>query len=136
MKKNPYSKSHPKESVSINESAEILGVTRQAIYVAIREKKLRAKKELSHWVVQKEDLEDYRLNKYSRSRATYKGELLFDNEKGCYSIHQVAKLLGVRYQTIYYAIRIGMLKAKQKGFAWVIHSPDLEEYRKNHVGTP
>lgn len=123
----------PKKVVSITEAARINGVTRQAIYVAIKQKKLRAQKDATRWTIRLDDLEEYRRNKYSRAKSTFDGELLFDNNKGYYSVNQVAKALGVPAQKIYYATRIGMLKASRKGAAWVIHVEDMKEYQEKYL---
>lgn len=128
-----FSQEVPKKVVSITEAARINGVTRQAIYVAIKQKKLRAQKDATRWTIKLDDLEEYRKNKYSRAKSTYDGELLFDNQRGYYSVNQVAKMLGVPAQKIYYATRIGMLKASRKGAAWVIHSDDVKEYREKYL---
>lgn len=122
-----------KKVVSITEAARINNVTRQAIYVAIKQKKLKASKDTTRWTINLEDLEDYRRLKYSRTKSTYNGELLFDNRKGFYSINQVAKMLNVPAQKIYYATRVGLLKAIRKGAAWVVHSDDVKAYRENYL---
>ena len=119
--------------VSITEAARINGVTRQAIYVAIKLKKLRAKKETTRWTIDVSDLNEYRNNKYSRKKSTHNGELLFDNDKGYHSVNQVAELLKVPAQKIYYATRVGMLKAHRRGAAWVIHVEDLKKYKEEHL---
>jgi excisionase family DNA binding protein len=118
--------------VSITEAAKINNVTRQAIYVAIKQNKLKATKK-TRWEIDLKDLEEYRKNKYSRSKSVFQGELLFDNAKGYYSVNQVAKMLGVPAQKIYYATRVKMLKAQRRGAAWVIHEEDVREYRDNHL---
>jgi excisionase family DNA binding protein len=122
-----------KKVVSITEAARINNVTRQAIYVAIKQKKLKARKEATRWVIHVEDLAEYRKNKYSREKSTFAGELLFDNMKGYYSVNQVAKLLNVPAQKIYYATRIGHMKACRKGAAWVIHVDDVKQYQQNYL---
>jgi len=122
-----------REFVSITEAAEINNVTRQAIYVAIKLNKLKAKKEASRWTIHVNDLAEYRQQKYSRTKSTYEGELLFDNEKGFYSVKQTADMLGVPVQKIYYATRIGRLKAHRKGSAWVIHEDEIKGYRNSFV---
>lgn len=119
--------------VSITEAARINNVTRQAIYVAIKQKKLRAYKDSTRWTIDLEDLEQYRKQKYSRSKSIFNGELLFDNSKGYFSVNQVAKMLGVPAQKIYYATRIGLLKATRKGAAWVIHVDDLKQYQEKYI---
>lgn len=123
-----------KKVVSITEAAKINNVTRQAIYVAIKQKKLKAIKEATRWVIDLEDLENYRKQKYSRSKSLFNGELLFDNAKGFYSINQVAKMLGVPAQKIYYATRVGLMKAHRKGAAWVVHVNDVKQYQENYLG--
>ncbi len=119
--------------VSITEAAKLNKVTRQAIYVAIKLNKLKASKETTRWTIHLDDLENYRKQKYSRSKSVYNGELLFDNLKGYYSVNQVAKMLSVPAQKIYYATRIGKLKAHRKGAAWVIHSDDVKMYGEEHM---
>jgi excisionase family DNA binding protein len=122
-------KSDDKKVVSITEAAKLNNVTRQAIYVAIKLNKLKATKETTRWSIHVDDLAEYRRQKYSRTKSVFDGELLFDNNKGFYSINQVAKILNVPAQKIYYATRIGQLKAQRKGAAWVIHTEDLKEYQ-------
>lgn len=122
-----------KKFVSITEAAEINNVTRQAIYVAIKLNKLKARKESSRWTIHLDDLEEYRQQKYSRTKSMYQGELLFDNEKGFYSVKQAAEILGVPVQKIYYATRIGRLKAHRKGSAWVVHTDDVKQYRDTYL---
>lgn len=126
-------KSQGKKLVSITEAAKINNVTRQAIYVAIKQNKLKATKHTTRWTIDLEDLEDYRRQKYSRTKSMYNGELLFDNKKGYFSVNQAAEMLSVPAQKIYYATRVGLLKASRKGAAWVIHTDDIKNYRENYL---
>lgn len=119
--------------VSITEAARINNVTRQAIYVAIKQKKLKARKDATRWTIHLDDLDEYRKNKYSRTKSMFDGELLFDNHKGYYSVGQTAKLLNVPAQKIYYATRAGWLKASRKGAAWVIHEEDIKLYQESYL---
>lgn len=129
------SQGYPTEEkvVSITEAAKLNKVTRQAIYVAIKLNKLKATKETTRWTINLKDLEEYRSQKYSRSKSIYDGELIFDHSKGFFSINQVAKMLSVPAQKIYYATRIGLLKAHRKGAAWVIHTDDMKEYQDKNL---
>lgn len=138
MTKNPKNKTAQVEIpenklVSITEAAILNKVTRQAIYVAIKLNKLKARKETTRWTIHLDDLEAYRKQKYSRTKSMYNGELLFDNAKGFHSVNQVARMLGVPAQKIYYATRIGQLKAHRKGAAWVIHDQDVQDYSEKHL---
>jgi len=120
--------------ISITEAAKINNVTRQAIYVAIKLKKLNAIKRSTRWTIALKDLNEYRNNKYSRTKSIFNGKLLFDSAEGFYSVNQVAKMLDVPAQKIYYATRIGQLKAHRCGAAWVIHTDSINEYKKKHIG--
>jgi excisionase family DNA binding protein len=126
-------KSENAKVVSITEAARINNVTRQAIYVAIKQKKLKATKDSTRWTIHLDDLEEYRKNKYSRTKSMFDGELLFDAQKGFYSVNQAAKMLNVPAQKIYYATRVGLLKASRKGAAWVIHIDDIKGYQENYL---
>lgn len=126
-------KEKEKKVLTITEAAKLNKVTRQAIYVAIKLNKLKARKENAQWVIAREDLEDYRKNKYSRTKSVFNGELLFDNNQGYFSVNQVAQMLKVPAQKIYYATRIGRLKAHRRGAAWVIHISDLNLFRETHA---
>lgn len=119
--------------LSISEAAELSGVTRQAVYVAIKLKKLNAQKEAGRWTISLENLQEYRRNRYSRSKSMFGDDLLFNHKEGYYSVNQIANLLRVPTQKIYYATRTGQLKAHRKGAAWVIHIDDVEEYRRNFI---
>lgn len=132
MKQAERTSAEGSKVVSITEAAKINKVTRQAIYVAIKQKKLRAIKK-SRWEIELKDLEEYRNNKYSRTKSMFDGELLFDNDKGYYSVNQVARMLGVPAQKIYYATRTGMIKGSRKGAAWVIHTEEVARYRNEYL---
>src|SRR5574338_252661 len=127
--------SQNKKVVSITEAAKLNNVTRQAIYVAIKINKLKATKETSRWMIHLDDLIEYRKQKYSRAKSMFQGELLFDNSKGYYSVNQVAKLLNVPAQKIYYATRAGYLKAIRKGAAWVVRMDDVKAYQDNYLAS-
>lgn len=133
MPKNKDASEIDEKLVTITEAARRNNVTRQAIYVAIKLNKLKARKETTRWTIHLDDLEEYRKQKYSRTKSKFNGELLFDNEKGYFSVNQVAEMLDVPAQKIYYATRIGLMQAHRRGAAWVIHSDDIKAYRENYL---
>ena len=122
----------PKDVLSIKEAARVDGVTKQSIHMAIKKKRLKSTKDpkSGRRKINRQDLEEYRLKKYSRDLSTFNGELLFDNSKGFYSIGQTAKMLDVDYQKIYHAMRMGLLNADRRGCAWVLHIDAIEDYKK------
>lgn len=111
-------------------AADFLGVTLQAIYIAIKKGRLIAQKIGKRIFITPEDLDEYRFSRYSRRNSRYNGELLYDNENGFYSVRQVSEMLEVPDQTIYYAARIGKIGSERKGAAWVIHIDDVRKYQK------
>lgn len=130
---HPSGPTQDKCFVTLSEAARMNHVTRQAIYVAIKQKKLRAYKNPTRWIIDVDDLDQYRKSRYSRSKSMQNGELVFDNSKGFYSIQQASRLLDVPYQKIYYATRIGLLKASRRGSAWVVHIDDLKKYQQTYL---
>jgi len=133
LKSQVVENGHTKKKISITDAAKLSDVTRQAVYVAIKQGKLKATKHTTRWYIYLEDLEEYRRQKYSRTKSMYQGALLFDNEKGFFSVNQVAKMLNVPAQKIYYATRVGLMKASRKGAAWVIHMDEVKSYKDNYL---
>lgn len=121
--------------MTLNDVARIMGLSKQAIYVSIRTKRLVSKKFGGQWVVTPEALERYKKTRYSRSvsrRAD--GDLIFDPEKHQYSIQMVAKMFGVDAQRVYYLVSRKKLKCVRHRKAYVIEIPDLAEAKKIVLG--
>jgi excisionase family DNA binding protein len=122
------------QRLSIAEAASRVGVTRQAIYIAIKLNKLKAEKAVtSRWTLLVKDLEEYSQHRYSRDHARLNGVLLFDHSLGLYSVRQAAQLLAVPPQKIYYAIRSGHITATRRGSAWVLHMDAIQAYKAAHL---
>ena len=123
-----------KSCVSVSEAAKIKKVTRQAIYLAIRLKRLKAYKHDEKWQVFMTDLKEYDAKRFSRiHHSKFNGKLIFDETKGYLSIDGAAKKLGIHKQKLYYAARKGVLKATRKNSAWVIQVKDLFDYQSKHL---
>lgn len=120
--------------VSVSEAARIKKVTRQAIYLAIRLKRLKAYRHGDRWKVFLVDLKAYDLKRFSRVyHSTIDGEPVFDEEKGYFSVHKASAMINVPKQKLYYAIRRGALKAIRKKAALVVHVSDLLEYQSQFL---
>jgi len=116
--------------VTITETAESNGITRQAVYLSIKNGRLKAEKVGVQWLMHKDDVKHYRENRYSRKESKRStGELLHDPSKGEYSVHQLSKMSGTSIQRIYYLIREGFLKAERIRSAWVIKIDDVSDVR-------
>lgn len=120
--------------VSVSQAAHIKQVTRQAIYLAIKLKRLKAYMHDDKWKVFLSDLREYDANRFSRiHHSTINGEPIFDESKGYFSVEKAAKMINIPRQKLYYAIRTGMLKASRKKAAWVVHVSDLLSYESQYV---
>lgn len=121
------------DTFSLREAAEYAHVKPQAIYVAFRRKKIPAEKNGKKWIVKRSDLDVYRENKYNRDLYKSGGELIFDPEKGHFSVVHVAKVIShitgrrLSVQHLYYLIRKGRLTAFKKGGHFVIKKEDALE---------
>jgi hypothetical protein len=115
-------------TLKISEAANILDISIQAAYMAVRKGRLNAKKceDSNRWRTKLEDIEHYRKTRYSRAGR-------FDKSQGIYSIPEAAKLLNINAQKIYYSTRIGILKAHRKGVAWFLHIDDINEFKEKYL---
>lgn len=119
-------KENLKEMLTITQASQMLHITRQGVFVAIKKRGLKATRSGQKWYIHKKDLRDYLKLKYSREKSEFNGEPLFDVEKGYYSVNHLCKLLACDPQAIYYRIRIGRIQAIKKGGAIVVLREEVE----------
>ncbi len=111
---------------SLKEASKHAKVSRQAIFYAIQKGRLKAEKKGKCWTISRQDLNNYRANKYTYDYKKVNNVHLFDAEKGFFSIQQVAKVIGDALSgpyprgRIYYLIRRNQLDAEKVGKSWVI----------------
>jgi len=130
------------ELIPLRKAAEIAKVTKQALYVALKKRGLKAIMKNGRYYLTKNSIDDYRINKYNRDLRKVDGEYIFDLTKGHFSIQQVCKVfsssLGCPYsfQHLYYLLRTGQLRGFRKGKAWVIPKDEaialLEKEMEHH----
>jgi len=123
--------------LSINDAAELLKVTRMAIYAAIQKGRIKTCLDGNgHMKIAYKDLETYEVSKYKRSESKFNGAKIFDKEKGLFSVKECANALGIKMQAVYFLLRVGKLKAEKKGAQLVISVETIraykEEYRSNY----
>lgn len=132
-----------KDSVDIltpSEAAECCKVTRQAIYIAMRSGALKCEKNNRRISIKRTDLEEYHRNRYSRQNLKINGKLVFNPEKGEFSVAQISiiiyQILGrvFSHNTIYYLLRKGAIKSLRKGCNWVIMKKDLLDFLEVELG--
>ncbi len=127
----PCSEEPPEPLFTMAQAAKKNGVTRQAIFFAIKMKRLNARRENNTWLVSGKDLKDYVENKYSRQASKKQGQLVFDKSKGFYSIGEAAKFLNKSTNQVYYLVRMGKIKTHRQGGAIVIHKEELYKICEN-----
>ena len=121
---------NPDDLLTITEAAEYSRVSRQAVYVALKDKRLLGFQRKNKWFVRRADLDYYRSQKYIGDNRKNAGKKIFNLEEGRYSVHQVAKFmaagLGRPYtmNRVYFLLMKGRLKALRVGAAWVIMKED------------
>ena len=117
--------------LNITEAAKFLAVSKGAIRRAMELKRLNpVKQDGYHWSFSIDQLNEYKNTRYSRKISKFNDALLFDKSKGEYSIGESSNLLGCSVQHLYNACRKNKIRTKKKGYAWVIHIDDVNEYRK------
>ena len=123
------------EYLTIAEAAKLMNIGAMAIQSAISKKRLKAIKSgqatTSKWLIKPKDLEEYQKTKYTRKHSFFEGELLYDKNKGEFSIKEAAELLNVSVNRVYYSIRAEKIKSLKKGLHSVIHIDDLKAYQNN-----
>ncbi len=118
------------ELLTLTEAAKYARVTRQAIYKALRDRGLKAKKVGRRWMLTHADIDEYRGNKYNRDMRIVNGEYVFDMSKGEFSVMQVCKVMSSTLgrpfplNRLYYLLRSGQLRSRKKGCSWVIQKDD------------
>lgn len=121
---------------TVPQAAKSQNVTRQALYLAIRENKLKTFKDHKNdrLLVLQSDLKRYVDNKYSRKeRAFFEGKPLYDEKAGELTMQMAADRIGVDRQTLYHACRKGMLKYIRRSTAMIVREEDLNSYWCRYV---
>jgi hypothetical protein len=83
------------ELYTLTEIAYMMDMTRQAVFVAIKKGKLKAKKIGPHWYMTLQNLRDYLDSKYVRPNRCKPGEV---------TVEEACRLLGLGRQRLYYLI--------------------------------
>ena len=126
---------------SVSQAAKEAKIGRQAVYVAIKQKRLRAEKISGHWMITATVLDEYKLNKYNRALRRTEEGLIFDNSKGLYSVPQAQALISMHIsaqfpiQKLYYLLRTGQVRSDKIGAAWIIKKEEILRLINDQLGT-
>lgn len=123
--------------MNLVEIREEYGINPQCVKNAIHKQRLKAKKIDGRWIVKESEILDYLDNRHSRKLSRIDGVLIFDKQKGEYSVNEASDILQCNAQHIYYACKSKKIKCSKKRKAWVIKLEDIERYKKvMKLGTP
>lgn len=123
-------------SMTVSEAARRNQVTRQALYLAIKEGRLKTHMKEGRQRVFVSDLESFTKERYTRKRSRLDGELIFDDAKGTLSIAQASERYNIPEQKLYYAVRVGKLPSRRARAAWVLSVADVERYYEKCLREP
>jgi len=117
--------------LNIKQVIEYAHIGRPAIYAAMKKGRLVGKKFGTKWMISRQEIDRYRLNKYNRDSRVISGKPIFSIEEGRFSVNQAAKILSFELncafpmQRVYYLIRTGQLAASRVGTTFVIKRKDI-----------
>ncbi len=114
--------------MSISDIGRKYPITRQAIFIAIKNKRLKAKKYGGQWRISDDDLKEYFISRYDRKFSLHDGELKFDPRKGEISVTQATKILGREKAHIYHAIRSRKIGHYRKGTSYILDIEEVKNY--------
>ena len=107
--------------ISQSMAAKYLERTIQALYAAARKGHLKSYRVGGRVFYERDDLDEYAKNRYNRHKTSKDhGMPIFNNQKGIYSVPQLAKYLQIPQQKIYYMIRAGQLPFTRHRSALII----------------
>jgi hypothetical protein len=125
----------PEAFHSAKEAAQYSGYTDQAICLAIRQGKLKAKRICDkRWYILRKDIDYYSKFKHTRKLLMRDGKPLYDYENGPYAPEYVADFLSQALdmhfprQRVYYLMRIGQIKGFKTGGVWAIYKEHILEF--------
>jgi len=120
------------ESMKIMDACRFLGISRAAVYIAVKKGRLKAEKKDGRYSFYLKDLEAYKETKYTRKFMKDKdGNFLYSDQ--FLSITESAILLGLPEQRIYYLTRTNRIPHNKYGCHAIISKKALEDYRKNFL---
>lgn len=116
--------------ITVQEAADQLQITRQAIHQAMWRKVLKCKRNGRRVWTTQEWLEEYLAHWRSKQEhSMFNGEKVFNKEKGHYSAIMAGEYLGVKPQLIYDMVKEGKLKHLKKGYFTVIQKEELDRMK-------
>ena len=120
------------QTYSLSQTAEVEGLTRQGVYKAIKDGRLKACKINNKWFIDESDLIQYRKERYTKVHSKFNGEPLYQPEIGLIGVHHVCEMLGLKRQQVYYLVRCHRLSTIQRGKTLIFFKDNVMAYLNEH----
>ncbi len=114
---------NPGGLLGVSDITKIFNVTPQGVYYHIGTGRLTVYKSGKKILI--DPVEYGKMTKWDRSCTVKNDELVYDKNKGTFSLVYLSKLLNVKYNELYYLIKKGQLKFKKIEGCIVIDENDL-----------
>lgn len=120
------------EILNLHQAASYARVTYQTIFLAVKRGRLRARRSGKRWLVTHQDVDAYRLAKYTGKR--HNGRLVHNPSIGLFSLAQSALVLSdmlgytITRSRVAWAVKRGVLACSRHGHYYVIAQADLARY--------
>ncbi len=116
--------------ITLNQAADKMGVTRQAVALAIQNDRIRGVKIAGRWWFDVSEVDRYVSERYNRKKTRNEdGSLRYCIEEGRYSPNLLAEACGVETSRIYYLIYSKKIEFTKIGSAYILKIKDLDSMR-------
>jgi len=120
--------------MTLSQASEYMGITRQAMYVAILNGRVECKQfENGRYSIKRSALEKYKASKYDR-RLTFRhnGEQILKPGSGLVNTAMAANIIGIPTQALYYFVRKGALPYELAGKQYIFRLRDIEAFAQEY----
>lgn len=123
------------EYFTIREAANLLGVTPQSIYLALKNKRIEAEKVNKCYKITLSALRKYQMSKHDRSLSKDEnGNFILNPKEGRFSPRQLATYFNVPYGRIYYLIERRKIKYSKYKAGYIILVEDFDKMKEIILG--
>ena len=116
---------------SLKGAANYLGVTRQAVYIALSKGRIKYRKINDSIEIKKGQLDAYKASRYNRAITTkINGSLLYGND--FVNITMAEELTKIPRNHFYFIIQAGRIEAERHGCSYVLRLVDVVNYSRKY----
>jgi len=113
-------------ALTMSQLAKSYNVTRQAIYLKIKQGRLKAEKRYGRWFIEEKDYLNFIKTKYTR---IHDEDFLYSEQQGFFSVKKTSQILDCPEQCLYYRIRSGFIKSFRHKSSLFMHISDIMKFK-------